>query len=276
MNISAGIVLYNPDINRLKENIEAVIMQCSHVYLVDNGSDNLNEVKKIIKRFNCKQLSITENESNMGIAKALNQMCSAALDDGFDWILTLDQDSVCPSNMIEEYRKALSDKNTAMLCPLIYDRNRENKITKQDDVIEVDECITSGSLLRLLAWKEISGFDEIMFIDSVDFDICHRLKRVGYKILCVQSVVLIHELGHIQIRRFLLRKVNIMNHSPFRKYYIARNTVYLARKERRSVLIALLKNIKLFLITWLYEKEKITKTQKIFKGTIDGLRITIT
>ena len=35
MDISAGIVLFNPDIKRLKENIDAVIVQCTHVYLVD-------------------------------------------------------------------------------------------------------------------------------------------------------------------------------------------------------------------------------------------------
>ena len=30
MDISAGIVLFNPDIKRLKENIDAVIVQCTH------------------------------------------------------------------------------------------------------------------------------------------------------------------------------------------------------------------------------------------------------
>ena len=44
MDISAGIVLFNPDIERLKENIDAVIVQCTHVYLVDNGSKNISEV----------------------------------------------------------------------------------------------------------------------------------------------------------------------------------------------------------------------------------------
>ena len=45
MDISAGIVLFNPDIKRLKENIDAVIVQCTHLYLVDNGSGNVDEVK---------------------------------------------------------------------------------------------------------------------------------------------------------------------------------------------------------------------------------------
>ena len=37
----AGIVLFNPDLERLNENISAVITQVDNVLLVDNNSNNL-------------------------------------------------------------------------------------------------------------------------------------------------------------------------------------------------------------------------------------------
>ena len=272
MDISAGIVLFNPDINRLKENISAVIVQCTHIYLVDNGSNNIDEVKGLLNQYNQSKISILCNLENQGIAKALNQLTTAAQKGGFDWILTLDQDSVAPSNIVEEFEKYTKNLNAGMLCPVICDRNKGVVIEAKDRYKEIDECITSGSLLNITAWREIGGFDESMFIDGVDFDICYRLRKNGYKILCIQSVVLLHELGRIEYHRFLFWKVLVKNHSAFRKFYIARNTVYLARKEHTNIIKAILQNVKLFLIAVCYEDDKWKKSKKILQGTIDGFR----
>ncbi len=275
MDISAGIVLFNPDINRLKENISAVIVQCAHVYLVDNGSNNIDEVKKLLNQYNHSKVSVLCNMENQGISKALNQLASEAQKGGFDWILTLDQDSVAPSNIIEEFEKYTNNLNTGMLCPVICDRNKGVVVEAKDNYKEIDECITSGSLLNIKAWRKIGGFDESMFIDGVDFDICYRLRKNGYKILCIQSVVLLHELGRIVYHRFIFWKVLVKNHSAFRKFYIARNTVYLARKEHTNIIKAILQNVKLFLIVVCYEDDKWKKSKKILQGTIDGFKCEI-
>ena len=275
MDISAGIVLFNPDINRLKENISAVIVQCTHIYLVDNGSNNIDEVKELLNQYNQSKISILCNTENQGIAKALNQLTAAAQKGGFEWILTLDQDSVAPSNISEEFEKYTNNLNTGMLCPVICDRNKGVVVEAKDGYKEIDECITSGSLLNIKAWSVIGGFDESMFIDGVDFDICYRLRKNGYKILCIQSVVLLHELGRIEYHHFLFWKVLVKNHSAFRKFYIARNTVYLARKEHINIVKAILQNTKLFLIAVCYEDDKWKKSKKILQGTIDGFKCEI-
>lgn len=272
MDISAGIVLFNPDIKRLKENIDAVIIQCTHLYLVDNGSGNVDEVKGLLNQYNQSKISILWNRENQGIAKALNQLTSAAQKEGFDWILTLDQDSVVPSNIVGEFEKYINNSSVGILCPIICDRNIDEEIKINEDCTEIDECITSGSLLNIKAWSEIGGFDERMFIDGVDFDICYRLRQRGYKIYCIHSVVLLHELGHIEYHRFLFWKVLVKNHSAFRKYYIARNIIYVAKK-RKSVLLAIkgiLQEVKLLGIVLLYETDKKSKSISIIKGIRDG------
>lgn len=272
MDISTGIVLFNPDIKRLKENIDAVIIQCTHLYLVDNGSGNVDEVKGLLNQYNQSKISILWNRENQGIAKALNQLTSAAQKEGFDWILTLDQDSVVPSNIVGEFEKYINNSSVGILCPIICDRNKDEEIKINEDCTEIDECITSGSLLNIKAWSEIGGFDERMFIDGVDFDICYRLRQRGYKIYCIHSVVLLHELGHIEYHRFLFWKVLVKNHSVFRKYYIARNIIYVAKK-RKSVLLAIkgiLQEVKLLGIVLLYETDKKSKSISIIKGIRDG------
>lgn len=274
MDISAGIVLFNPDIKRLKENIDAVIVQCAHVYLVDNGSGNIDEVLELLKEYKKSKISVICNAKNHGIAKALNQLASAAQKDGYEWLLTLDQDSVSPCNIIEEFEKYITYQDIGILCPVIYDRNKGEEIKAKKGSIEIDECITSGSLLNIKAWNKIGGFDENLFIDGVDFDICYRLKKNGYKILCIQSVVLLHELGHIEYHRFLFWRVLVKNHSAFRKYYIARNIIYIAKKRKSVLLVVkgLLQEIKMLGIVILYEEDKLNKSRCICRGIYDGFR----
>ena len=50
-NICAGIVLYNPDIDKLTNNINSIINQVSVVLLQDNGSSNIKEIEELIKQW---------------------------------------------------------------------------------------------------------------------------------------------------------------------------------------------------------------------------------
>ena len=269
MKFAAGIVTYNPEINCLQDNIEAIKKQISIIYIIDNDSNNIHEIETLVSNnVKCKLIKLN---SNKGIAKALNIICQNAYDDGYEWVLTLDQDSVCPSNMIEEYKKYLELEKCAMLTASIFDRSRNLITTSMEKkYVLVDKCITSGTLMNLNAWKEIGGFDEYIFIDGVDFDICYRINKAKYKIYRINSVILSHEIGKSEYKKIFKWKVIVMHHSPFRKYYIARNNIYLAKKGMWNLLRGCLKNLKLIVLTLLYEKDKITKVKKIIKGTIDG------
>ena len=272
MKVAAGIVTYNPEIECLHKNITAIVEQVDIIYIIDNNSKNSKDIEKLIKNYEkCHLKMLQENE---GIAKALNIICEDAYKDGYEWILTLDQDSICPSNLIEEYVKYLKLENCAMLSAIIFDRNKKTvNTTKNIGYSEIKECITSGSLLKLSVWNEINGFDEILFIDGVDFDICYRIIKKGYKIYRINTVVLNHEIGKSEIKTILIWKVIVMHHSPFRKYYIARNNIYLARKNKQSVIKSILRNIKLLVLAILYENSKVHKIKNIIKGTIDGFFI---
>ena len=46
MRICAGVVLYEPKKERLKENISAIKNDVEHIFLVDNGSKNISEIKE--------------------------------------------------------------------------------------------------------------------------------------------------------------------------------------------------------------------------------------
>ena len=108
----------------------------------------------------------------------MNQILNYAYKNNYQWFLTLDQDSVCNSDLIKEYLKYINLPNVAMITCNKEDRNFKNleKVTMQE-YEEVDSCITSSCFNKTSALKEVGGFDNYFFIDYVDFDICYSLKE---------------------------------------------------------------------------------------------------
>jgi len=274
--IAAGIILFNPDLLRLKENISAIHQQVDLLVFIDNHSDNIHLIERDYADY--ENITILKNEENFGIAKALNQAMLFCQSKGYTWVLTLDQDSVCPSNLIQEYTKYLDLPKVAIISPVIDDRNMRESSTVQhsaDAYEEIDKCISSATLTNVDIWEKLDGFDESMFIDLVDFEYCMRILQKGYKILRVNTVILLHEVGRITQPKFLFWDLIILNHSPFRKYYIARNIIYLAKKHRTrgGVIMAYLRTIKLLLQTEVYEDDKVKKGIAILRGIRSGWKL---
>lgn len=275
----ASIISYNPDIHRLLDNITAICNQVSHVIVVDNGSDNYDEIESKLLRFD--NVILHSSPTNKGIAWALNQCFELASSHNAKWVLTLDQDSVCPTDMIAKYNTYLtkigkhtsSDKidRIGILCPTIVDRNVGTIEGGTSHSQRIRKCITSGALTSFNAWEAVGGFDEKMFIDGVDFEFCDRLNKNDFYIVRVANLELLHELGQMTTRRFLFFKVNVKNHSALRKYYITRNRLYVARKHRHpfSIAKAYLSITKALFIVLLFESDKIAKCKAILKGICD-------
>jgi len=270
MDIMAGIVLYNPEKKRLKENIDAIINQVDKIVLVDNGSDLTLDTKDFFGEASDKVVLI-RNSENKGIAKALNQILESAKSGGYRWVLTLDQDSVCPDNIIEEYSKYLDLDKVAMISACIVDRNVGVKEEEDKPVTSLKRCITSATLNRVDVLYQVGMFDERLFIDYVDYEMCTRLRINGYKIIRVNKVRLLHEVGKSKNVKFLGRQFVVYNHSPIRKYYYTRNVLYYIKKYKSH--IDYKKEKKDFLIhtilVLLYENNKLKNLKNILKGIRD-------
>lgn len=270
MKICCGIVTYNSKISLLEKNILSIKNQVSEIFIVDNGSNNLDEIILLIQKF--KSIKLIINKENEGIAKALNQLCLAAINRKYDWILTLDQDSVCSKDFVYILSKFISE-NIGIIAPIILDRNvgviGHEPIKKPE---EVRTCITSGALTSLKSWKQIDGFDENMFIDSVDFEYCYRLRKSGFKILQIPNVRLVHSIGNARKYRFLFWKFIDTEHSAFRAYYIAQNNIYYPKKHKLFLRLMRgnFRNLKYIFIILFYERNKKKKVKAVLKGWKHG------
>lgn len=268
----AGIVLYNPDINRLCENIRAVEQQVDLIICVDNNSRNLESIKYLFNEH--KKCYLICNKENEGIARALNQIISEAKKNNVDWVLTLDQDSVVKPCLIEKYTKYINIPNIAMITSIIEDRNSsiQTQMGKDVEIMEIKQCITSGTYTNVNAVLAVGGFDEKMFIDMVDFDLCLTLRENGYKIERINYCGLLHEVGRTKDVNFLGKKQAIYNHSAFRKYYITRNRIYYIKKHKKSLSVfkEYLRLLKYIILVLIFEDNKGKKFHSMLKGICDS------
>lgn len=272
-NIAAGIVLYNPDVKRLQENIKAIKKQVDTIILVENGSSNTDYLQ---------QLDITDtiiltNDSNKGIAFALNQICKYCYDKKIPWVITLDQDSIVSPNIIQILEEYIGD-NVGIICPKIIDRNFKRKEDDYNyDVKEINWCITSASLTNVAAWKKIGGFDNSMFIDWVDLDFCIALRKNGYKILQTMKTQILHELGeNSRIIHFRGKQIYLLNRPSTRYYFVERNNIYLGRKwDHISLKRKLFETLETLFFVIFYEKHKWSNFIAMIKGIYHGFKMPI-
>lgn len=268
----AGIVLYNPDILKLKENIEAIIHQVDTLIIVDNASDNRNDIINLLRSYS--KVVFIKNNKNCGIAKALNQIVNSADKLKYNWVLTLDQDSVCKPELITKYNQIIrTEKNIALVTSNYEDRNVAIEYCTSKSVEDINFCITSGTFTNVKLIKHIGGFDEKMFIDMVDYDICYAVRKNGFRIVRLNYIGFLHEVGESKEYKLFGKKIVVFNHSALRKYYWTRNSVYLMKKYNQNKIRAFTRIIKRIISTLLFEKKRFLKIRYMIKGIFDGIRL---
>lgn len=262
MKICATVTWYNP-IESDIDNIRSYVNFVNKVYIVDNSEgENINLYEKI------KNLPVEyiPNLKNMGIAYAQNIACKKALQDGYEWILLMDQDSVFKTDCFQKYllkieSLANKDEKIGMFAPFI------NEI--QEKLGYVKSVVSSGSIISLNAWKAARGFNEPLFIDEVDFEMCYKLIKMDYKIFVISEGCLLHKLGNMQVRTILNHKLVILNHVPIRKYYIFRNRLFMIKKYRYRVLNYTFQMIRDFMYIIFFENKKQIKIYYVLAGIND-------
>lgn len=264
----AGIITFNPEINRLKDNLTGIYNQVDKVIIIDNASENINEIEALESTY--LNLEIIRNQKNSGIAKALNQIGGFADDNGYVYFLTLDQDSVANIGLVTELKNCFIDESVGMACPYI---NRYDDYVFRDKTTEVFSCITSGSLVKTDVWKQINGFWEYLFIDEVDHEFCYHMRECGYKIIQSERTSIDHIIGVPTEKVVLGHVFHPTNHSAFRRYYITRNCILmklLYPDEKHPFCRRYDMLFRIFVSTLVCEEYKIKKIKAMICGAKDA------
>jgi rhamnosyltransferase len=271
MKLAGTVILYHPEEKVLK-NIQSYLEQIEKLYVIDNTENSQIELIKDILQL--PKVTFLHDGINKGIAARLNQVCDRALEDGYEWLLTMDQDSRFEEGGFAKYLEYFADYRKKEDVAVFGVNFLKDIFPVSDVPAEVLSTITSGSLINLNLCKIIGKYNEDLFIDFVDAEYCYRANALNYKVIQFRNIILIHHIGYIQYGRSLknFKLTPRVLHSPVRIYYIVRNGFYMlykfpnlpegAKKEIKTTLSLLKNNI-------IYHKERLQVLKYIIKGYID-------
>ena len=219
-------------------------------------------------------------KKNTGIAYAQNVGIKFAFDEGYEYVLLLDQDSIIDVTFVKrikdeyEHIKELHS-DIGYLGPVFIDDHThveyKNYIPKKCDYVKVDSVIASGCLISMETLRRVGGMDDSLYIDLVDFEWCWRAGNHGYSGYITRNVNMVHSIGkeYHNWHGFVLGIS-----APFRYYYQYRNTLWLARRGyvpfKWKVKSILRRTIDIFIVP-LASDNGCSVLKNMLKGIKDGI-----
>ncbi|GAB3749948.1 glycosyltransferase [Spirosoma pomorum] len=266
--VAGMVTVYNSEFSLL-DNIDTYIKDLEVLYLIDNSEIyDENLIRQILNKYI--KVKYISNGGNMGIASALNVAANKAIQEGYSYLLMLDDDSKAPTGLIASLYFTISiDEKIGIVAA------QSDSSSMKSDVHEALTVITSGSLLNLTAYKDAGPFLDELFIDWVDHEYSFRMRKYGYRILINSSVRLEHRLGILKNKKFLgLINVSWRSHSPTRIYYKFRNSQYVINQYYSSLPVSFVGAVYYELVRDVFkilflEKNKISYLKSVYNGCYD-------
>lgn len=222
MKLAGAVIFYRPDDREIRAH-ERYLAALDRLYFVDNSGDGRMRLSDGGK------ITYLDPGENLGIAAALNMAAQKAIEEGYQWLLTLDQDCQITADVVTAMKRYLETTDTAgigLISPY-QDIGSQDADDRQGETQDMLTMMTSGNIINLQAYQQIGGFRDELFIDCVDIDYCMNLHCHGYRVIRLNQLSIPHSLGDRQVHHLLGKTIVYYQHSPLREYYIVRNNLYL-------------------------------------------------
>ena len=159
------------------------------------------------------EVRYTADPANSGLSTAYNHAATIATAEGFDWLLTLDQDTALPEDflaaMTAHAQRFRHDPRVAAVAPHIVDGGRHISPLQffagfLPQQLPADfsglaprhsSAINSGTLLRLSALAQVGGYDLRFPLNNSDSSLFFRLDAAGFRLAVAGEVRVQHELA---------------------------------------------------------------------------------
>lgn len=264
--ILAIVVTYYPEKELLVRNVQAFIEHVSKVLIWENTPSP----DKLDYRFITHEKVEYYGDGINSISRALNFAWEYANENGFDYLLTMDQDSY-----FENFDYYVGKTVFCKDAPVGIWTPQMNGEVVSEEYEEIDIPITSGMLASIKIVNAIGGWNESYTIASVDDEFFLQAHQCSIKKYKVKDASLLQRFGITQVVTVFGHKLELRNYGPQRLYDIYRNNIILIRKYPK--IDYLRKNffhywLKAIVLVFLFEKQRFKKTAAIFKGILSGLR----
>lgn len=224
MKLLALVTLYYPPAH-ITDNLLTYAEDVDGLFVWDNtpGGSNYQFPESISHKI----VRLRQGE-NTGIGKALNAAAMFALDNGYTYLLTMDQDSAFTASTFKDYIRIINnDKDSSHFAyiPLINASGTDSNAPLK----EAQGMIISGSIFPLRTIQKVGLYLDKFVMDAIDTEYFLRIRRhTGQAIRRVQTsrTALEAHLGASFLYPFYGRKQMGETESTRQRY--------LARLEKRS------------------------------------------
>ena len=142
IKIAAAIILYKPDENII-DNLNSIAGQVDKLFLLNNSPAEFKIDKNTFPFYSNSEC--INFYKNLGVASALNKGAEIAFNQGYEYLLLIDQDSKVQQNFVENYVAFIKNNNEikwGILAPVyIYKDYKERGIKNYD--YPIDDVMTS-------------------------------------------------------------------------------------------------------------------------------------
>ena len=207
------------------------------IVVVDNASKN-NELSLITKKFPA--VKTIQLEANIGFAGGNNVGIKWALENGYEYISLLNNDTIIDKDLFKNLLECADEKTVA--APYMYYHSHPNELWYGGGYINrwtgnakhifkksIDNSIFECSFVtgccfiaHRLIWKSIGLLDESYFMYHEDTDFCIRLKKHNCKIKINPTAKIWHKVG----------QSGGGENSAFSIYYNTRNRLICIKKYK--------------------------------------------
>jgi GT2 family glycosyltransferase len=187
----------------------------THIIVVDNGSAD-GSLSLITQQY--PDIELVKHSRNLGFSGGINAGFRLAMQQGFDYVASFNNDAVADEKWLEKLVGHLEKNETDGIATckfldidgthldstgdyytnwgLPYPRGRgETDLKAYDGETEIFAASGGASLYRVEMLQEIGLFDEKFFAYYEDVDLSFRAQLAGWKISYVPAAVAYHKIG---------------------------------------------------------------------------------
>lgn len=264
MKYAAAITLYNPTKEQIKH-CRSYIEDFDIVYLLDNSEIPSEKTREF---FIGEKFVYIKMNGNEGLPKAFNTVLNEKELLVYDFLCTLDQDSIFSTEEIGKLKSFISDVYLERIKDLSYDEiaifapviDYGRGIGQSEEYEKRRRVITSGSFLNIKVIQNNNlRYDEEYFIDKFEIDLCQQIILSNKDIVVYHGSILMQHLGDAENSKH-------SSHSPLRHYYLFRNRFYFNNKFYRwpkRYILNILQTFKHCYSIISYESNKMEKLREL-------------
>ena len=296
-----AIIIINWNTFQLTFNCLKSLEACSYnnisFFLVDNGSID-GSGDKIALEF--PEVNYIKNEKNEGFTGANNLALKAILEQDFDYVLLLNNDTEVKPNFLSLLEaKMNSDNKLAATQPLILNFKNKDTIwnaggsfntffglTKtrlkgmifnpQLNIETSTQWITGCCILvKTSVVKQVGLLDNRFFAYFEDVDWSIRMTNLGYKLAVVPESIIYHHTSGSTKKNNASNEGNL---SPYAHFLNVRNHIYLIKKHTffNTLGSCIYQIVKIFAFSiYFILRGRFVKFKMVWRGLFEGIKIKI-